>query len=85
MWNVTPSKSDTVWSMWTGGALFAAVSWALRSGAMGECVPGEALGQHRLDEGVLVVEEKHRGRLGFEAVWVSQSQRVLVRVVLGAG
>lgn len=29
--------------------------------AMGFCIPGESFGQHRLNEGVLIVKEKHRG------------------------
>lgn len=58
MWNVTPSKSETVWSIDAGGALVA-ISCSLTARGSSE-VPRKALGENRLNQHILVVEEKHR-------------------------
>jgi hypothetical protein len=64
MWNVTPSKSDTTWSMFAGAPLFA-VSCVLVDAA-GQVAPVDPVPEERLDEHVLVVEEEHSGGLAAE-------------------
>lgn len=63
IWKRTPSKSDTVWSMEMGAALQddkeVDVSSARAEGQLGN-VPRKSLSQNRLNQYVLVVEEKHR-------------------------
>ncbi len=60
MWKMTPSKSETVWSIETGGALAEELVSANQAQPSG--LPGESLRKHRLDQDILVVEEKHLGQ-----------------------
>jgi hypothetical protein len=60
MWKVTPSKSDTTWSMFAGAPL-SGVSYLVSGRQRGRSAPAKAVLEQRLDENILVVEEKHSG------------------------
>ncbi len=69
MWKMTPSKSDTVWSIDSrgssgagGGQLWPGHPLVIgRAAATAIGVPGEPLGEDRLDQHILVVEQQHLG------------------------
>lgn len=57
-WKVTPSKSETIWSIETGGALYRRRQrWPRAAMCMlyWRGVPGEPLREERLNQDVLVV------------------------------
>ena len=70
MWKVTLSKSETIWSMETGGALEQVlVRWLRGKWWEGKenrelTVPREALCEEGLNEDVLVIEEEHSAGVG---------------------
>lgn len=47
--------------------------------AMGHFIPGESFGKHRLNQGVLVVEKKHRG--GSVVATAGVSLRIVLELV----
>jgi hypothetical protein len=69
IWKVTPSKSETTWSIETLGPLqhvsyLRHVGWVRDAGYS---APGEAVLEQRLNEDILVIQEKHRAcRLWFK-------------------
>jgi len=61
MWKVTPSKSETTWSMLAGAPLHAVSYLAAERKAAGYGAPIDAVPEEGLNEDVLVVEKKHGG------------------------
>ena len=56
-WKVTPSKSETTWSIEIGGALYHSQKLC-RVGVL-QRLPGKAFCEQGLNQDILVVEEEH--------------------------
>lgn len=58
MWKITPSKSETVWSMLTGGALEGS-SQFMNEHVWVQDLPRESFSEYRLNQHILIVDEQH--------------------------